>query len=264
MQILSRHDWRWRGTELLLLIAVLLVGAVGVTVINRWPAISGLQVLELLGASCVYLAYTLGGERYAPRFSSLRARAAYFLIQMFLAGSLLYLIARLGVIGSGVFVFVPVLVQSVSLLRWPVGSVWVTVIGLVVFLLVLHAELGTSNLAEAAIGYTLMAGFVVLMMRNVIREREARYQVQALADQLKAYIERSAPARRVSALTEPLTARETQVLQCVCRGMSNKAIAETLHLAEGTVKNHMTSVLGKLEVRDRTQAALKGRDLGLT
>jgi len=57
--------------------------------------------------------------------------------------------------------------------------------------------------------------------------------------------------------------RETQVLQCVCRGMSNKAIAEALHLAEGTVKNHMTSVLGKLAVRDRTQAALKARDLGL-
>jgi DNA-binding NarL/FixJ family response regulator len=45
--------------------------------------------------------------------------------------------------------------------------------------------------------------------------------------------------------------------------MSNKAIAEALHLAEGTVKNHMTSVLGKLAVRDRTQAALKARDLGL-
>jgi DNA-binding CsgD family transcriptional regulator len=197
------------------------------------------------------------------RFVSLRARAAYFVVQILLAAGVLYLIARLGVIGSGVFVFVPVLSQSVSLLRWPAGTASVTAIGLAVFLLVLYAEIGTPNLAEAAIGYALMAGFVILMMRNVIREREARHQVQALADQLQAYIERSTPVRTVPVLPEPLTARETQVLQCVCRGMSNKAIAEELHLAEGTVKNHMTNVLGKLSVRDRTQAALKARDLGL-
>jgi DNA-binding CsgD family transcriptional regulator len=263
METLPRDAWLRRVPELLLLVTVLLVGAVGVTVINRWATISGTQVLELVGASCLYLAHTLAGERYVRRFVSPPARAVYFFIQILLATGLLYLIARLGVIGSGVFVFVPLLVQSVSLLRWPHGTAWITAIGFAAFLLVLGAEIGTANLAEAAIGYALMAAFVILMMRHVIREREARYQVQALADQLQAYIERAAPTRNSQSLSEPLTVRETQVLQCVCRGMSNKAIAEALHLAEGTVKNHMTSVLGKLAVRDRTQAALKARDLGL-
>ena len=121
METLLRDAWLRRVPELLLLVTVLLVGAVGVTVINRWATISGTQVLELVGASCLYLAHTLAGERYA-RLVSPPARAVYFFIQTLLATGLLYLIARLGVIGSGVFVFVPLLVQSVSLLRWPHGT----------------------------------------------------------------------------------------------------------------------------------------------
>ena len=46
-------------------------------------------------------------------------------------------------------------------------------------------------------------------------------------------------------------------------GRSNREIAAALFLAEGTVKNLVTSVLAKLDVRDRTQAALRARDLGI-
>ena len=49
----------------------------------------------------------------------------------------------------------------------------------------------------------------------------------------------------------------------VARGASNRQIAENLYLTEGTVKNHMSSILSKLGVRDRTQAALKAKELGL-
>jgi len=49
----------------------------------------------------------------------------------------------------------------------------------------------------------------------------------------------------------------------VARGASNRQIAEHLYLTEGTVKNHMSNILGKLGVRDRTQAALKAKELGL-
>jgi DNA-binding NarL/FixJ family response regulator len=49
----------------------------------------------------------------------------------------------------------------------------------------------------------------------------------------------------------------------LAQGHSNREIAAVLFLAEGTVKNLVTSVLSKLDVRDRTQAALKARDLGL-
>lgn len=61
-----------------------------------------------------------------------------------------------------------------------------------------------------------------------------------------------------------LSEREVQVLRLVARGASNKEIASALHLAEGTVKNHVTSILTKLEVGDRTQAALRARELGLS
>jgi DNA-binding NarL/FixJ family response regulator len=66
-----------------------------------------------------------------------------------------------------------------------------------------------------------------------------------------------------AALVEPLSERELEVLRHLSHGRSNKEIAAMLNLAEGTVKNHMTNVLGKLGVLDRTQAALKARDLGL-
>ena len=65
------------------------------------------------------------------------------------------------------------------------------------------------------------------------------------------------------ALIEPLTEREIEILRLVCSGDSNKEIGEKLYITEGTVKNHLTNILGKLGVRDRTQAALKAKELGL-
>jgi len=64
-------------------------------------------------------------------------------------------------------------------------------------------------------------------------------------------------------LVEPLSERELEVLRLVARGASNKEIAAALFIAEGTVKNHLTSILGKLGARDRTQALLKAQELGL-
>jgi DNA-binding NarL/FixJ family response regulator len=54
----------------------------------------------------------------------------------------------------------------------------------------------------------------------------------------------------------PLSPREMEILRCVTRGLSNKEIATELSISEQTVKNHMTSILGKLKVQDRTQAAV--------
>lgn len=64
-------------------------------------------------------------------------------------------------------------------------------------------------------------------------------------------------------LVEPLSDRETDVLRELARGGSNKEIASALGITEGTVKNHISNILGKLGVLDRTQAALRARDLGL-
>ena len=67
----------------------------------------------------------------------------------------------------------------------------------------------------------------------------------------------------VEDLVEPLSEREIEILKLVSQGMTNKEIAARLYLAEGTVKNYVTSILGKIGARDRTQAAIRARELGL-
>jgi DNA-binding NarL/FixJ family response regulator len=64
-------------------------------------------------------------------------------------------------------------------------------------------------------------------------------------------------------LAEPLTERELQVLAHLSQGKSNKQIATALFLTEGTIKNYVSQILAKLGVPDRTQAALRARELKL-
>ena len=71
------------------------------------------------------------------------------------------------------------------------------------------------------------------------------------------------PRPRPQPLVVPLSDRELEVVRLLAGGRSNREIAAALFLAEGTVKNHVTNVLGKLGARDRTQAALRARELGL-
>ncbi|HMI86602.1 MAG TPA: response regulator transcription factor [Polyangiaceae bacterium] len=63
-------------------------------------------------------------------------------------------------------------------------------------------------------------------------------------------------------LSSPLTDREVEILKLLSAGLSNREIAFALDLADGTVKNHVSSILAKLGVRDRTRAVLKGIELG--
>ncbi len=65
------------------------------------------------------------------------------------------------------------------------------------------------------------------------------------------------------AFVPDLTTRELDVLRLLAGGYSNREIGRTLHLAEGTVKNHVSAVFVKLGTRDRTRAALKALELGL-
>lgn len=62
---------------------------------------------------------------------------------------------------------------------------------------------------------------------------------------------------------DPLTDRETEILRLMASGYSNKEIANSLGVAEGTVKNHVSNILSKLGVRDRTRAVLKAFELGI-
>jgi len=67
----------------------------------------------------------------------------------------------------------------------------------------------------------------------------------------------------VAGLIEALTPREMEVLQLVATGDSNQAIANKLVVTVRTVKKHVTNILGKLGVSNRTQAVARARALGL-
>jgi DNA-binding NarL/FixJ family response regulator len=64
-------------------------------------------------------------------------------------------------------------------------------------------------------------------------------------------------------LPEPLTERETEVLRLMAEGLSNREISEVLGNSDATVKTHVSTILSKLGVRDRTRAVLKGLEMGI-
>ncbi|WP_432520628.1 response regulator [Kineococcus sp. SYSU DK006] len=85
----------------------------------------------------------------------------------------------------------------------------------------------------------------------------------ALTDRLLRAVTNRPAAPADLGVPAPLTPRELDVLRLAAAGWSNKEIAAALHLAPGTVKNHVTAVLLKLGVRDRTRAVLRALELGL-
>ncbi len=66
-----------------------------------------------------------------------------------------------------------------------------------------------------------------------------------------------------SFMSDPLSPREIEILRLVATGASNREIADKLVISEGTVKNHLSNILGKLGVHDRMQAVLKAKELGI-
>jgi DNA-binding NarL/FixJ family response regulator len=87
----------------------------------------------------------------------------------------------------------------------------------------------------------------------------------SVARKVLAEFARLAPPTRLpdEGLPEPLSEREREVLRLLALGLSNREIAERLSLAEGTVKNYVTNILQKMGVRDRTQAAVRAKELGV-
>ncbi|GIH25853.1 DNA-binding response regulator [Acrocarpospora phusangensis] len=111
----------------------------------------------------------------------------------------------------------------------------------------------------------------------LLKDRPARELADAvrLAHAGVVQFDPAAAARLASALTrtaaappadpdgQVLTGRELEVLRLVAAGSTNREIARRLHLSEGTVKNHISRILGRLGLRDRTQAAIYAHDHGL-
>ncbi len=76
-------------------------------------------------------------------------------------------------------------------------------------------------------------------------------------------IQNGAPVRAETTVSTELTGREKDILRWLGKGASNREISETLFITEGTVKNHVSNILAKLGLRDRTQAALYAREHGI-
>jgi len=68
---------------------------------------------------------------------------------------------------------------------------------------------------------------------------------------------------RPDMVLEPLSDREQQVLELLAQGMTNREIADGMHLAEGTVKNYVSAIIAKLQANDRTQAVITALKRGL-
>ncbi|MGD1864990.1 MAG: response regulator [Phormidesmis sp.] len=75
---------------------------------------------------------------------------------------------------------------------------------------------------------------------------------------------KSASASPQPQIETSLTTRELEVLKLLAKGKTNREIAKTFNLSEGTVKNHVSNILMRLELRDRTQAAVYAVENGLS
>jgi DNA-binding NarL/FixJ family response regulator len=84
-----------------------------------------------------------------------------------------------------------------------------------------------------------------------------------ITERIMRALDGSGVAFEAAALPEPLTDRERTILRFLAGGYSNREISDLLKISDGTVKNHISSVLSKLGVRDRTRAVLKAIDMGL-
>ncbi|ASP82340.1 LuxR C-terminal-related transcriptional regulator [Sinorhizobium meliloti] len=117
-----------------------------------------------------------------------------------------------------------------------------------------------AALKEGAKGY-ILKGIGARALAEVIRtvaSGESYVAPTLSAKLLTGQLANSAPAK--SNLVAELTRREQEVLHLVASGMSNKQIARKLDLHEKTVKHHMTQIMAKLDVANRTEAAMVLRD----
>lgn len=116
-----------------------------------------------------------------------------------------------------------------------------------------HILIVTSYQTEEEIFQVLQAGALGYILKDMGREMlvEAIRSVHAGVRWISSAIQGQFNDR---ALREPLTAREVEVLRLLARGLTNREIANVLHISGSTVKNHVTNLLVKLEVADRTEA----------
>jgi two-component system nitrate/nitrite response regulator NarL len=120
----------------------------------------------------------------------------------------------------------------------------------------------TKALNAGARGYVLK-GVGSRALADILRNVAAgeSYLSPMLSARLLSDVQSLQPANGIADRLRQLTERQTEILRLVAEGLSNKEVALRLELQEKTVKHHMTGVLSKLNVRNRTEAALMMREL---
>jgi DNA-binding NarL/FixJ family response regulator len=123
-----------------------------------------------------------------------------------------------------------------------------------------------EGLRAGALGYLLkdVSGHDLAQALRTVAAGGALIEPSVAAKVVAEFARIAPPAREGDAgLAEPLSERDVEILRLVAAGLTNRQISERLSLAEGTVKNYVTNILGKLGARDRTQAAIRAREWGL-
>ena len=124
------------------------------------------------------------------------------------------------------------------------------------------AARGAATRTHGAAAARITREYVRELLDAFRQEREAQGDPSTSSGQALAKAVSLTPAL-AEALIDPLTEREMEVLQLLAEGRSNKEIAGRLVVAPSTVKQHLKSIYGKLDVHSRTQAVARGRALGL-
>jgi DNA-binding NarL/FixJ family response regulator len=86
---------------------------------------------------------------------------------------------------------------------------------------------------------------------------------QQLVGALGDFLPVASTDRRTLQLLDDLTAREREILEVVAEGLDNHEIAARLHISEKTVRNHVSMIFSKLQIRSRAQAVALARDVGV-
>lgn len=121
-----------------------------------------------------------------------------------------------------------------------------------------------EGLRAGAIGYLLKDVSAQKLVEAIQSAARGETFLQpSIAAKVVAEVARHGAPEAPASLIEQLTSRELDILRRMAEGLNNREIADELVITEGTVKNHVTNILGKLGVRDRTQAALKAKELRL-